>query len=91
MAADLTQKKQNFIIRLTDEINTFVDAQMRLTALMNEYVRLGYATAIVDADLIASTSKHIDKAMLTAGLDTINVLETSMAGVHGTNLNRFRR
>lgn len=91
MAADISQKKQNFIIRLTDEINAFVDAQMRLTALMNEYNRLNYAVTIVDADLLASSSKHIDKVMLTAGMDTINTLELSMAAAHGTNLNRFRR
>jgi len=91
MAADITQKKQSFITRLTDEINVFVDAQNRLEALLGEYNRLSYSTVITDADLTGSSSKHIDRAMLTAGVDTLNVLKTSMEGVHGTNLNRFRR
>ena len=91
MAADLTQKMNNYLTRLCTDIVALADIHDRLEALQAEYFALDYATTITDEVIAASSSNHIDHAMFVAGMNSIEALDAMFAAGHATNIQRFRR
>ena len=91
MAADTTNKMNNFLVRITDEIVRLADCHDRLEAIQAEYYALDYGTTITDEVIAASSSNHIDHAMFIAGITSIEALDAMFNAGHATNIQRFRR
>jgi hypothetical protein len=91
MAADTTQKTNNYIARTNDQIVLFLDQYERLMAIYSEYYDLGYGGIVTDDVLANSGSPHLDQQMFMDGMMSIEAIHALMEQGHGTNLQRFRR
>lgn len=89
MAADLSDKKANFISRTVTAFVALAEARDALVALRGEWDASTYSTAIVDGDCTGA-NKHLTATILAAAFVSQGNLETYWTAGNNTNIEAMR-